>query len=399
MNPFPEVTLSEDDRIQLQDLANNIILTNIGHYDTFVAGRRKVDPRRWKKVKAREQLTVFAERPETARVAEGNGEISGSGLPLVLCVGTMEGKLDDLIYGLMSEDLEAMRINASYCDQLSGAAVLDTIVGPSLEEPLQTLIVKWMELDIPLSSTNLVKNRDYVYVEGTGFLRDALGERLGYHLLHSVSFPQTHELPNRVRGSLSIIGFWRQSGPNTMGIYATGVFDPCGDMIRKLAVPSMAKAFLSSVKYSYCGQMKKLTFMLEKAYADSKQHGVPNKRNICVTCSAPITSRRLGDFAKSNSSCKLCFGHVCHACKIVKKLSFIDPDLSMGQRKVTFCTSCISSVTSMNASDCVRAMMLSGKKASTANYSSMETSSTVSGGYGSSTISGEQLSEISYSSS
>jgi hypothetical protein len=79
--------------------------------------------------------------------------------------------------------------------------------------------------------------------------------------------------------------------------------------------------------------------MLDKAYSESKHRGAPNKKNVCITCSAPI-GRRLGDFSKSDSTCKLCFGHVCHACRVTRKLSFVDPDLQLSKRKVTFCTTC-----------------------------------------------------------
>ncbi|GMF42619.1 unnamed protein product [Phytophthora lilii] len=260
-------------------------------------------------------------------------------------------------------------MKASYVEDFSGAAVLDSVVLPTLEDPFQSLVIKWMELDIPFHSTSLVKNRDYVYLEGTGYVTNAKGERLGYHLLHSVNFPQTHNLPGRVRGNLSIIGFWRQIGSNTMEMYATGVMDPCdAGLVRKLVVPNMANVFLSSLRYAYCGQMRKLSFMLDKAYTDSKLHGAPNKKSVCVTCSSPI-GRKLGDFGKSNSTCKLCFGFVCHACKITRKLSFVDPDLLLSQRKVTFCSACISSVTTVSSVDCARALMLKQHKFS---HSSLE---------------------------
>jgi hypothetical protein len=221
--------------------------------------------------------------------------------------------------------------------------VLDDVVVPTDDKPFQSLVIKWMELDIPFHSTSMVKNRDYVYLEGTGYVQNAQGERVGYHLLHSVSFAQTHQLPNRVRGSLSIIGFWRQVGANTMEMYATGVMDPVDSgLIRKLVIPSMAGVFLSTLRYAYCGQMRKLTYMLDKKYAASKTRGAPNKKRICVTCSSPVTSRRMGDFGKSNSTCKL---------------SFVDPDLLLSQRKVTFCTACISEVTRTSAIDVARAQI------------------------------------------
>ncbi|RLN55481.1 hypothetical protein BBJ29_008549 [Phytophthora kernoviae] len=359
VNPFAELSLTEQDHLQLKDLANSLIMSNLEKYTTYQDEKKKgVDPRRWKLCKQRQKIKMYVERSGT-----GQGEnITGNGLPLIWGTGTKEGKLDDLMYGLVSPTLEAMRVKASYVDDFSGAAVLDSIVEPSLEEPFQALIVKWMELDIPFASTSLVKNRDYVYIDATGFIRWRNGERLAYHLMHSVNFPNTPDLPNRIRANMSAIAFWRQVGPNTMELFGTAVMDPGGDMIKRIAVPNMAGVFFCTLKYAYCGQMKKLAFMLDKAYAESKQHGAPNKKNVCVTCSAPITGRRLGDFGKSDSSCKLCFGHVCHACKLVRKLSFVDPDLLLSQRKVTFCTKCISEVTRMNAIDVARAQMFATRK-------------------------------------
>ncbi|KAE9066668.1 hypothetical protein PF010_g27772 [Phytophthora fragariae] len=367
VNPFQQLNLTAADRTSLVELANQCISTNLEFCTKYLENKRKVNPSRWKPLKDREKLKVYQEKPNGA--ASGD-EPTGSGLPMILCVGTTEGKLDDLMYGVVSEDLETMRMKTSYVDDFSGAAVLGSVVMPSLEDPFQSLVIKWMELDIPFHSTSLVKNRDYVYLEGTGYVTTPQGERMAYHLLYSVNFPQTHVLPNRVRGNLSIIGFWRQISANAMEMYATGIMDPVdAGLVRKLVVSNMANLFLSSLKYAYCGQMRKLAYMLERRYEESKLHGTPNKKSVCVTCSSPVTSRKLGDFGKSNSSCKLCFGFVCHACKIVRKLSFVDPDLLLSQRKVTFCTACMSDVTSMSALDVARAYLLARNRYPDANSS------------------------------
>ncbi|EGZ08388.1 hypothetical protein PHYSODRAFT_565160 [Phytophthora sojae] len=343
VNPFPELALNEADKASLQDLANTYIVSSLEQCMKFMNSGRKVDPRRWKTLKEKEGLKVYSERRDSVGLAKPD-EATGGGLPTILCVGTKEGKVDDLMFGIISEDLETMRLKASYTDSFSAAAVLDGVVMPTLENPFQSLVVKWMELDIPFKSTGFVKNRDYVYVEGIGIVKNAAGERFGYSLLHSVNFPQTHSLPSRVRGNISFIAYWRQVGNNTMEMYATGIIDPADDgLIRKLVLPVVANLFLGSLDYAYCGQMRKLSFMLEKRYAESKLRGAPNKSNACITCTSPV-GRRLGDFGKTNSTCKLCFGFVCSACKIVRKLSFVDPDLKMAQRKVTFCTACISEV-------------------------------------------------------
>ncbi|KAI9982768.1 hypothetical protein PInf_008766 [Phytophthora infestans] len=311
VNPFLELHLTTSDRTSLVELANQCISTNLELCMKYFDNKRRVDTAHWKSLKEKEKLKVYSERPEgvAAATAAGN-EPTGSGLPMILCVGTKEGKLDDLI----------------------GAAVLDSVALPTLEGLCQSLVIKWMELDIPFHSTNLVKNRDYVYLEGTGYVTYSKGERLGYHLLHSVNFPRTHSLPNRVRGNLSIVAFWRQLGPNTLELYATGVMDPVdAGLVRRLVVSNMASLFLT-----------RISFMLERRYEEFKLHGAPNKKHVCVTCASSISSRKLGDFGKSNSTCKMCFGLVCNMCKIVRKLSFVDPDLLLSQRKVTFCTAAIT---------------------------------------------------------
>ncbi|GMF50225.1 unnamed protein product [Phytophthora fragariaefolia] len=356
VNPFTELALTESEHVQLQDLANSIIMANLDKWTTYKTEKRKIDPSRWKLVKERQNIRMYTERSSSPTSGD---LITGNGLPIILAVGTLEGKLDDLMHGVISPTLESMRIKASYVEDFDGAAVLDTIVEPSLEDPIQTLVLKWMEVDIPFASTSLVKNRDYVYLEGTGHVEGPKGERLGYHVMHSVNFPQTRDLPNRVRGNISALAFWQQTGPNTLDMWGTAVMDPGGDMIRMLIVPAMVGAFMSSVKYTFCGQMKKLAWMLERRYEESKQHGAPNKKSECVTCSAPISGRRIGDFGKSNSTSKLCFGFVCRTCKEVRKLSFVDPDLLLSQRKVRFCAGCITQMTSVSSTDAARAMMLS----------------------------------------
>ncbi|KAG7400228.1 hypothetical protein PHYBOEH_006566 [Phytophthora boehmeriae] len=379
VNPFEELNLSLNDRTQLEELANSCITASFELCQKYMNSKGGLDPNHWKTLKERERLKVYSEKPEGVAAAVASGEQpTGSGLPMILCLGTMEGKLDDLMFGAISEDLETMRVKASYVEDFSGAAVLDSVVTPTVEDPFQSLVVKWMELDIPFHSTSLVKNRDYVYLEGTGFVHSANGERFGYHLLHSVNFPQTHQLPGRVRGNLSIINFWRQLGPNAIDMYATGVMDPVDDgLVRKLVISNMANVFLSTLKYAYCGQMRKLAFMLDKAYTESKTRGTPNKKNVCVSCSSPISGRKLGDFGKSNSTCRLCFGFVCHACKIVRKLSFVDPDLLLSQRKVTFCSACMSSVTSVSSVDCARAKLLKSKQSA---HNSLDLARTISSG-------------------
>ncbi|KAG7400219.1 hypothetical protein PHYBOEH_006557 [Phytophthora boehmeriae] len=384
VNPFQELALTPSDTADLQNLADSILDANVRRYEEFrFKDHCKIDPTQWKLVKSRDNTKVHCERNHgSSRVGPQVPQTSGrsTDLPSLLAYGTAVGDMEDMMFGVVNPTLESMRIKASYVDDLSGAAVLSTIIEPTLDDPFKSLVVKWMELDIPLHTTSLVKNRDYIYVEGTGIVQLSNGERVGYHILHSVNFPETHDLPGRVRANLSICGIFRQVRPNASEIYVTGLIDPGGDIIRMLVVPNMATAFLSTLKYAHCGQMKKLAWMLEKRYTEAKELGTPNRELVCVTCSCPITSRKLGDFGKSNSSCKLCFGHVCHNCKIQKKLSFVTPDLLLAQRKVTFCAVCVLEAMKAPASIAARAQILAenGGPKSTPYPSNASTASSVS---------------------
>uniref|UniRef100_M4BFY1 FYVE-type domain-containing protein n=1 Tax=Hyaloperonospora arabidopsidis (strain Emoy2) TaxID=559515 RepID=M4BFY1_HYAAE len=362
VNPFKELVLSASDVNNLHEISSIILDSNLSRYEDFInADKGRVDQSHWKLVKSRDNTRVYQEKaPSSGRKAMPLPKLSGasSELPSLLCVGTTMGEMEDMMFGVVNPTLEIMRIKASYVEDLSGAAVLANIVEPTVEKPFNSLVVKWMEMDIPLQSTGLVRNRDYIYVEATNFVHLASGEKVGYHIMHSVDFPETHDLPGRVRANLSICGFFRQVRPNVSEIFVTGLMDPGGDMIRMLVVPTMATTFLSTLKYAHCGQMKKLQYILEKRYAEAKELGTPNRELVCVTCNAHITNRRLGDFGKSDATCKLCFGYVCHSCKIQRKLSFVTPDLLLAQRKVTFCAVCLNDAIRAPAADAARAQIV-----------------------------------------
>ncbi|KAE9352823.1 hypothetical protein PR003_g4175 [Phytophthora rubi] len=328
INPFPALELSDAEKNQLLELGRTIIEANFERDDAFFKTGRKVDHRRWKLAKEREHMFVHTERPEYT----GADAMTG----------------DDMMFGVVNPTLEEMRIKASYVHDFDGAAVLSTIVEPTVDEPFNSVVVKWLEMDLPLRRTGIVQNRDYVYLECTGFVRMANGDRAGYHFLHSIDFPQIPKLSDRVRGDMSICGFFRQVGPNVIDVCKTGLMDPAGDMIRMLAVPVMTEAFLSPLRYVHCGQMRKLTWKMEKSHAEARLHGAPNPGPACVSCGKPSTGWTLG---KSATTCKCCFRVLCSGCKIKKKISLVTADLTLSEHKINFCTACLADASISSAAD------------------------------------------------
>ncbi|KAG3234671.1 hypothetical protein PI124_g20274 [Phytophthora idaei] len=180
-SPFPAVRVNELERRELLHIVDMHVEDYITKYvDHVLVDKRKVDNRRWEHVKSKDKLRVYAERthkelsrrgiePETSlsatqRVQEHS---VSKNLPVVMGIGTLVGDLDDLMFGVVSPTLDDMRVKASYVHDVDSAAVLCPVVGPSKGDPFRSVVIKWMAIDVPLQSTNLVRSRDFVYIEAT----------------------------------------------------------------------------------------------------------------------------------------------------------------------------------------------------------------------------------------
>ncbi|OWY99410.1 hypothetical protein PHMEG_00029587 [Phytophthora megakarya] len=364
VNPFPDVRVSELERQELIDLVGVYVEDYIKKYEEFVnVGKRKVDKQRWEHIKSKDNLNVYAERTRKElkrRGIEPENSLSATqrlkapaakDLPVILSVGTFVGELDDLMYGVVNPTLDDMRIKASYVHDLHNAAVLCPVLDPSNDDPFRSIVIKWMALDVPLQSTHLVKSRDFVYIEATGTVFLLNGDRVGYHLLHSIDFPQTTPLPNKIRANLSLFGCFRQLERNIVDNFACATVDPGGDMMRSLLMSISAGAMLSATNYVYCGQMKKLAWMLQRHHSAYDTEKIKRERKQCVVCEKK-TNGVIGSIGKS--TCKICYGCVCYSCKIRQCISFIVVGGRLIQRKVVVCAKCMGESTQWNAQEAAR---------------------------------------------
>ncbi|KAI9910805.1 hypothetical protein PsorP6_010897 [Peronosclerospora sorghi] len=354
VNPFPDLCLSTSDQESLRDFAYTFIDENVEKYEAYLATvGPKIDPRKWKLLKRRGDTAVYLEREPMRRAPVPGSKTTH---PEFLMTGITWGTVDDCMFGAVNPTLESMRIKSTYVEDMSAGAVLASLEVPTVDEPFQSMAVKWMELDLPLASTALVTNRDYVYLECTKIVRLTSGERVGVMILHSVDFPQTKALPGRIRANLTVCCIFRQLGPDTIDLYGSGCVDPgVGDLAKSFILSSIASHYLSTLKYAHCSKMKKMTRLLAKRYALAKELGTPTRASICVTCTTPMSKLRLGDYGKSESStCKLCAGYLCRSCKIQRKLTFVASDLELEQRKVAFCGLCLQTVRTMSPMEVAR---------------------------------------------
>ncbi|GMF20571.1 unnamed protein product [Phytophthora lilii] len=246
-SPFQPVTLSRSDSNELQVVSKTILDANLGRYRHFVdLDGGDVSLETWKPVQSIDQVQVFVERQSRSSFTpfQVNPAAEKSILQPLLCVGSIPGRLDDIMFSLVKSRVDAsLRGN-----ELSEAAVLSTLKAPTAAHPFQSIAVKWAELDVRLKSMGFVKNHDYIFIQATGVQRLLSGERVGYHLLHSIDLVKAPILPGRVRAQLSVCSFFRQATKTSVSLYSLGMMDSMGDRARRVVVPHFIKALLSTFK-------------------------------------------------------------------------------------------------------------------------------------------------------
>jgi hypothetical protein len=335
MSPFRPLTLPPSDTRQLQQVAKTILEANLDRYQRFLdVDDGVVDPRAWKLAKTKDQVCIYLERQRRRNFSpfQSTPAADMPALQSMMCVGSIHRTLEDVMFGIVNPTLGDA---VSSTNDLRRAAVLSMLKAPRASSSFRSVTVKWTEMDVRLKSVGLVKNHDYVYVEATGTKQLPNGERVGYQLLHSVELPETPVLHERVRGLLSVCSFFRKADNGSTSIYTMGMMDLMGDRAKRVIVPHVMKALLSTFTEANCEKPRSLSQTLGKRYTVLKSLKPSNVDNACVVC-----SKRVWQLGKHSNTCNICSGHVCTACKVVKKLNFMTPELKITQRKVIFCSPC-----------------------------------------------------------
>ncbi|RLN77611.1 hypothetical protein BBJ28_00000459 [Nothophytophthora sp. Chile5] len=345
---FPPLSLSLEDEDAIKDLANVFIDEALAQYEAFRGPPHfgSIDETRWKLVKKRRDITSYSDRHigdaastrgEASRKSVGSMSFSTK-LHGVLAVGTVDGSFNDLMYGLHHCTTELLAIKSTYMeDKIVDAKVLAEIRSPSPEEPIRGLHLKWSVSEFaPMLLRKVVRPRDFVYLEAIGILENTeSGERIGYNLLHSLQIPGIRELPDYqiVRGNFSICGLFRQKAPGMVEIYMQGFVDSLGDIHQSVAIPGTAEALMSYRKGVYCGQMKKLNWL------------VKTKKSVMVDRASGVCSVCLSTVKKGSSaahSCQVCMNRVCSSCSVTHRLAFLQSvTRRVVRRSLVFCARCV----------------------------------------------------------
>ncbi|KAK1940808.1 hypothetical protein P3T76_007514 [Phytophthora citrophthora] len=343
---FPTLLLPLDDQDALKNLARAFVDDAMVEYSAFRSSPLEgfIDDKRWKFIKKRDGLASYLDRelgdPAATRnsMRESVGSMTFSKkLHGILTVGTIDGSLHDQMYGMHHCSMELMRIKSAYMvDKIADGKILCEIYHATPENPVDGLYVKWSVSDFaPAILRRVIRPRDFVFLDGTGIIDDeATGERIGYSIMHSLQIPGIRELPDFhiVRATLSICALFRQKSPGVVEVYMKGFVDSMGDIHTSVAIPATVEALMSYRKGVYCGQMKKLNWLL----TTKKTVMLDRPNGICSVCHTEIKKASSPD-----KMCQVCMNQVCSSCGVIQKLAFLSTSRRIVRRNLRFCVGCI----------------------------------------------------------
>lgn len=333
------LNLSTSDLKSLRELADTLVTHNIASYKALrVSSDRHADARQWKKLRRKDGIHVYKERVTTFRSAQPC-------IPSLLLLGTVVGKLEDVMFVVAAATDEQMRLTSNFLKNgVLDSKVLHTIVHPTDDEPFRHVGIKW----------RLHDGRDYVCLDTTGITTNRRGEQLGFSISHSVAFAQIPSLDKFgiERGNMSMCCLFRQNTIDTVECYARGFYDFCTDtseLLTSSSINAVATQWLSFSRLMDCAEMKKVVWRMRKNSGlpvngpmviepptedETRSSRGKKSGRDCSIChrSYSFSLRRM---------CKICQRGVCSSCSIKKLVCVLAPDRrTVLDKKRTFCTMC-----------------------------------------------------------
>jgi hypothetical protein len=366
--PYAPLQLTPVQCDAYERLAMAVVRDSIDEFDD--RQQRTLDPRLWKAVKAKENVTIYKQLeevdPVTARTRTRT-PIPKWSMPKLLGLGSVVGDFDDVVYGLLSPDVASTKVNTAYVDDdIVDCDVLATIQRGTFEDPLRFVGIKWLAKSTP--STSLVWPRDVTVVEATGVYVDPKGQRYGFHVMHSVEVPQCPSLAHLgiVRGQISSCVLFKSTPDRrSVEIFMTAHAEPGGNLRASIAMSSEVDRLMGFAKAVYTAEKKKLGWLLRESYlaARARQRGIgafhiaiqtdAKGRQCCALCVRPFSTFR------SRVGCELCHTVVCSRCETTRKIASVDHGcVKKATRPV--CKTCITTVSHMSAADFARCEYVPG---------------------------------------
>ncbi|KAE8984926.1 hypothetical protein PR001_g23037 [Phytophthora rubi] len=350
--PFRPIHLSDADRKNVVELADTFVSTTIEDYEAHLTDYNGiVDATKWVRVKQFEDVVVYQDREalKERRLPRVNlsRDRAVSNEPLkLLWFGTVRGNLDDMMYAAVSPTPEEAKVKAAYVEStVLDYALLDTLVHPTVDDPFCGVQIKWAVNGGPAIMRSMVRYRDFVYVEATGMATISTGERVGFHLLHSLVIPGASELHQHklVRGDITLFHFYRQRSEDVVETYVKAFVDLKGDMPIGVATKLVTNGLVSVWRLGEYALMKKLNSQLAQQRSTLPTPVI----GFCHVCSKIIRGSMV-----RRRTCNICASHCCARCCVPKKMFFVPAcSRAVAQRTAHFCMECIQLASNENGAD------------------------------------------------
>ncbi|CAH0515549.1 unnamed protein product [Peronospora belbahrii] len=266
---IPMINLHDGEAQAFRHLAHSIVSRTLAHESEYHRMKRpELSQRDWKLLKRHNTFNIYKRR--SSREHEQGHATGNSKRPMVLCVGSIAGHLEDTLYGLHAKNHDEMQLILPYMSKNHvDCAFLAKLEEGLPTDPYRQLALKWHKSDA-LSEPKIMKLRDLCMLESMGISTDAQGERYAYCLLQSVDVagcPPPPETSNVVRANLMSCCIFRQApGTNVVNVYAKGMFDLGGDVPSFLVYSTSCSFMYSIMNAVESAESKRLTLLaLQKA--------------------------------------------------------------------------------------------------------------------------------------
>lgn len=385
-SPYPQLELSAHEKKQLRQLATDMVAVNQDEYEEFLFDwGGKLPERDWEFLRKDQSCDTYVRRREnyslrgfgtTKRIrrtsdtsvsSSDREELSSMDVGDIRTMGERDGTIEDAVYGAMGPTTETMRYKSVYVDDgIEDCNVIAIIDNVSVDDPFSSLTIRWRVTENPPVLRMLLKSYDHIYLEALGFVNLSNGERVGFHLLHSIDFPYaTPPLTTYSRGQVAAFAFWRQKAANIVEVHAHGVFAVPFERARSLFVPVIAMSQSKTVmNVVYAAHMKKLRWALERRRRDAHAASMSSTASsvafapggdskVCKICGKKRTLHR-------GSRCDLCDEYVCGACRVQHKVASVGLDGRMIWTRARVCPFCMARVIRSDPAETIRSEIAAG---------------------------------------
>ncbi|TMW60154.1 hypothetical protein Poli38472_000196 [Pythium oligandrum] len=308
--------------------------------------------------KVRDGYEMMADRPNMKAFLRG---VPNSADKNVLIRSTLENTtLDDIVYGTYCETTFDVRCQFAhmYEENFLDGGLLHTHETRTPEDPLHFVGIKWIAFRSPAPA--IVTSRDFVFFTYDGSAVDAKGQRVLFRFLRTMPMDDvpvdSSKLPPLVRGKISNIHFYRESG-NNVEAFTKAMYSNAGNMPSWVVTKTISFIYPGVENIATVGDARALMINGHTHLNGARLSG--QKNSFGSSSSSVKSSRPTPSIAASNTCgvcyqkfsltrskrpCQGCNQTVCKRCTI--QLCLFDEQKQISPTsvaRVRFCMNCVRS--------------------------------------------------------